>query len=238
MPRKWSSNIGFLGFLGLVAWLVIYVGNDYIISVFKSEQESVSAGTTSKGGLVNGKRLPSSGPNYTTYSRLGSLIGRTCVHHAVRDTITQSYQEVFVANPEWRFVYGETGWCDGGAFKPHKTHQNGMSVDFMVPVRKSGESVPLPTWPWNKWGYNVVFTDAGKSDDYEIDFDAMNAHLLAVQAAAAKNGLKIERVIFEAPLMEKLFEAKDGKKVKRLPFMEKPAWVRHDDHYHIDFALK
>jgi penicillin-insensitive murein DD-endopeptidase len=23
---------------------------------------------------------------------------------------------------------------------------------------------------------------------------------------------------------------------KKLPFMQKPAWVRHDEHYHVDFG--
>ena len=37
--------------------------------------------------------------------------------------------------PGVKFVYGETGWPDGGPMPPHRTHRNGMSVDFMVPVR-------------------------------------------------------------------------------------------------------
>src|SRR5690554_4614235 len=114
MPRKWSENIGFFGFLSAVFTLIVWVGNDYWIEVFEDDEPSVSAGKVSNGGLVNGKRLPSSGPNFQTYSRLGSLIGRTYVHHAVRDTIVDSYAEVFQVNPEWRFVYGETGWCTGG----------------------------------------------------------------------------------------------------------------------------
>lgn len=237
MPRKWSENIGFFGFLSAVFTLIVWVGNDYWIEVFEDDEPSVSAGKVSNGGLVNGKRLPSSGPNFQTYSRLGSLIGRTCVHHAVRDTIVESYAEVFQVNPEWRFVYGETGWCTGGPFKPHKTHQNGLSVDFMIPIRDNGASTPLPTWPWNKWGYNLVFSDSGKLNDWVIDFDALVAHLHALDKAAKEHGLKIEKIILEPPLHDEVFKAKDGKKLKRLPWMEKAAWVRHDNHYHVDFKV-
>lgn len=238
MTRKFMSNLGFFGFLAAVLALVIYVGNDYLIHVMGSDEPSVSAGKVSNGGLVHGKRLPSSGPNFETYSRLGSLIGRTCVHHAVRDTMLTAYETVFLASPDLRFVYGETGWCQGGEFKPHRTHQNGLSVDFMVPVRRHGLSVGLPTWPWNKWGYSHEFNDAGKLDDYVIDFDAMAAHLNALNDAAKKNDVKIELVILEPELQPLLFKAKDGAKLKKLPFKKDAAWVRHDDHYHVDFAPK
>ena len=85
-----------------------------------------------------------------------------------------------------KFVYGETGWAGGGRFKPHRTHQNGTSVDFMVPVRNdAGASVPLPRGYGDRYGY-------------DLEFDA-SGHLLTFMAA-------------------------------------KP-WIRHDEHYHVDFAV-
>ena len=47
--------------------------------------------------------------------------------------------------PDTVYKYTETGFENGGKFRPHKTHQNGLSVDFMTPVKnKNNESVHLP----------------------------------------------------------------------------------------------
>ena len=75
--------------------------------------------------------------------------------------LTEAYADVARTHPQLRFVYGETGFASGGPFEPHKTHQNGLSVDFFVPVRdEKGRSVPLPTSATNRWGYDrhVDFT--------------------------------------------------------------------------------
>ena len=75
--------------------------------------------------------------------------------------IVEAYRELVRAAPTKRFVYGETGWKEGGRIRPHRTHQNGLSVDFMVPVLdKDGQSVPLPTNALNRFAYDIEF-DAG-----------------------------------------------------------------------------
>ena len=132
-------------------------------------KESTCFGTTSKGKLENGCKLPYSGDNFSSYSRLGSTIGRTYVHCKVSDIILSSYKSLNEKYPDIVFVYGETGWSSGGQFRPHKTHQNGLSVDFMVPVKdKSGKSVPLPTNAFNKYGYNIEFDTTGICKDLEL----------------------------------------------------------------------
>lgn len=99
------------------------------------------------------------------------------------EVVEEAYAAMARRHPDVRFVYGETGLAEGGPFKPHRTHQNGLAVDFFVPVRnRESESVPLPTHVLNKWGYDVEL---------------------------------------------------DGK----LRFSTRPAWVRHDEHYHVDFAV-
>ncbi len=137
--------IFFLGFIALMH------GNT-ILMFFESDEPSQSIATPASGSLVNGKRLPTRGNNFVCYSYLGALLGRNSVHHKVRDTVLQTYAQLEEKLPDKKFFYGKTGWPKGGRFRPHKTHQNGLSVDFMVPVTKDDNSVPLPTSVFNKWG--------------------------------------------------------------------------------------
>lgn len=235
MRQGVSENIKLGLFLLVAAGIAVWFGNDFLLK-FESVSNSESIGTPQDGQLKNGKRLPSSGENFEVYSRLGAFIGRTHVHQDVRKAVVQAYGTVFTEMPDVKFVYGETGWPSGGEFEPHRTHQNGMSVDFMVPVRRSGESVELPHTPLEKWGYGLEFNDTGRCGEYNIDFEAMGAHLLALDQAARKQDLKIVKVIFAPELQKELAKTASGRKaIKKLKFNSKPAWVRHDDHYHVDF---
>ena len=121
-------------------------------------EESICYGTTSKGSLENGTELPSSGKNFVGYSDIARLAGRTYVHSQVKSIIISAYETLETEQPNKVFKYAETGFGEGGQFKPHKTHRNGLSVDFMTPVKdESGQSVHLPTHPLNKFGYNIEF---------------------------------------------------------------------------------
>jgi len=121
-----------LGLFGLV--LLLRFGNTVAIAL-ESPRPSRSIGTPAQGELHDGKRLPSRGENFRAYSDLGALLGRNAVHHKVRDAVLEAYAELARDHADVTFVYGETGWPGGGRFEPHRTHQNGMAVDFFVPVR-------------------------------------------------------------------------------------------------------
>lgn len=224
-------------FAALAVGLVIYAGND-AIRLFESDAPSESVGQTNDGRLAHGKRLPSSGPGFATYSRFGSFLGRTAVHHRVRDAMLDAYAALDAERPATTFLYGETGWPRGGRFRPHRTHQNGLSVDFMVPVLRDGEPDRLPTGLLHKFGYGVDFDDQGERGDLAIDFDALAAHLYHLDQAAEANGLAIEVVIFAPGLQDELAAAeRGGVLTQQLRFSRNPSWVRHDDHYHVDFRL-
>lgn len=203
-------------------------------------KQSICHGSTQQGSLDDGVRLPLWGSNYQSYSLVAALLGRTYVHSKVREVVISAYQTLEVSAPEKVYVYGETGWPSGGRFAPHKTHQNGLSVDFMVPiVNKSGESVPLPSNPFNKMGYAIEFDNAGNYKSYAIDYDSMAAHIAAVHEAAQKSGINLWRVIFDPALQPKLFDTGYGDYLRRhVKFSSKPSWVRHDEHYHIDFNVR
>ena len=182
MKRKLILVLSIVFFIGVLA---VYFGNDMFIR-FENDMSSQSIGTTADGSVVNGKRLPSSGENFTAYSYLGTLLGRNCVHSSVRDIVLETYSEMHKRFPATVLVYGETGWCGGGRIRPHKTHRNGMSVDFMVPTLNSADqSVPLPSSFLNKFGYSHEFDASGKIDGYRIDFEAMAAHLFYLQQTIA-----------------------------------------------------
>lgn len=201
--------------------------------------ESVCFGTTANGRLENGVKLPRDGTNFVAYSDIAWLAGRTYVHSTVRDIVLDAYAQLASDAPNKVFMYAETGWENGGEFAPHKTHRNGLSVDFMTPVRnKSGESVHLPASPLNRFGYDIEFDKQGRYEDLVIDYDALAAHLVALHKSAKARGYDIWRVIFDPPLQAGLFSTPHGPYIRQhITLSTKPAWVRHDEHYHVDFAV-
>jgi len=202
-------------------------------------QQSTCYGTTAHGRLVNGVKLPIEGPNFVAYSTLAGLLGRTYMHSTARDIVLDAYRSLQKTHPRKLFKYAETGSEEGGRFKPHKTHQNGLSIDFMVPVIDThGESAVLPTNPMNKYGYNIEFDTKGNYENYRIDFEAMAAHLVALHHAAKQHHVRIWRIIFDPQLQPQLFKTTQGKYLKQhLTFSKKRSWVRHDEHYHVDFDI-
>lgn len=201
--------------------------------------ESTCFGTVSNGRLENGVKLPGSGPNFTPYSSFAASAGRTYVHSKVRDVVVAAYAALEKSAPGKHFVYGESGWTGGGRIQPHRTHQNGLSVDFFVPVLDaSGRSVPLPTEVTNRFGYDIEFDTAARFGEYTIDFDALAEHVYQLHAAAKARGVGIALVILNPPFLSRLFATPRGQFLQQnLNFMKRAAWVRHDEHYHVDFAV-
>jgi penicillin-insensitive murein DD-endopeptidase len=203
-----------------------------------SAEESVCFGTPSNGRLEGGVKI-SEGANFQPYSSLGVTLGRTYVHSKVAKVIAEAYASLSKTRPGTIFVYGESGWSQGGRIKPHRTHQNGLAVDFMVPVRDgTGKSVPLRSGVSNKFGYNIEFDNSGRYEKLSIDFEAIAAHLRALHSAAKEHKVLLARLIVEPKFIPKLHDTKDGEFIKRnITFMSGQAWIRHDEHYHVDFSL-
>lgn len=202
-------------------------------------EPSTCFGTTSNGGLENGVKLPSDGNNFVGYSTIASLAGRTYVHSEVKKIIVAAYQDLETEQPGKVFKYAESGFKEGGEFKPHKTHRNGLSVDFMTPVKnKTGKSVHLPTNLLNKFGYNIEFDENDQFDGMHIDYEALAAHVVALHKQARSHGYDLWRVIFDPNLQPNLYKTKYASYLKEnIQFSAKPSWVRHDEHYHVDFDI-
>lgn len=200
---------------------------------------SICYGSVGKGRLSGGVPLPAKGDNFEAYSQMGASLGRTYVHSLVRQVLVDAYAGVGKTLPDKRYVYGETGFAHGGQIRPHRTHQAGLSVDFMVPVlNNENHSVPLPSTPMNKFGYGLEFDEKGHIPGFRIDFDAMAEHLYQISKTSQQHGIAIERVIFDPRLTEQLLSSRHGAELRRsIPFMKTRPWIRHDEHYHIDFRI-
>lgn len=210
-----------------------------LLTSLASAAESVCYGTTSNGRLEGGVQLPARGPNFISYGTVPEVAGRTYVHSKVKEVIVEAYRMLEQELPGKVFKYAETGFKQGGQFKPHKTHRNGLSVDFMVPViDKNGKSVHLPTNPLNNYGYAIEFDAKGRFDVYTIDYEALAAHIVALHKAGQKQGVGIWRVIFDPKLSANLYNTRHGAYIKnKIEIPTKPSWVRHDEHYHVDFQI-
>jgi penicillin-insensitive murein endopeptidase len=166
--------------------------------------------------------------------------GRVFVHSIVRDILVDAYSALATERPKIRWVYGETGLQHGGPIPPHKTHQNGLSVDLFVPVvDRDGNSVQFPNRPDNGYGYQVDFDAAGENSTHSIDFASLGDLLYQLHMAAKKRGSGLSLVVFQKELRPRLFQTARGRWLQEnIPF---PNWddsVRHDDHLHVDLVAQ
>lgn len=201
--------------------------------------DSQCYGRPGKGRLDNGVKLAPRGDNFSAYSLVAVGAGRTYLHATAADIVVDAYARLRGALPSNRYVYGETGLEAGGRFEPHRTHQNGLSIDYFVPVRdRSGNSVALPTDGQSRFGYDIEFDSNGRYKQFRIDFPALAEHLYQLDAAARAHAATIDKVILDTQYLPMLFATTRGPWLKKnIAFMAGKPWVRHDEHYHVDFSL-
>jgi penicillin-insensitive murein endopeptidase len=199
---------------------------------------STCHGAVNRGSIEDSVQLPTEGANFSAYSVLGAAMGRNYVHSEVSAIMLDAYARLERAAPGALYVYGETGFAHGGRIRPHRTHNNGLSVDFFVPVRdKTGQPARLPTPATQRFGYGIEFDKDARYGEYSIDFAAMAEHLYQLDQAARARGHGIALVIFDTAYLPRLFDTPRGPALKQLNFMKGKPWVRHDEHYHVDFAV-
>ena len=208
--------------------------------------QSASRGTYSHGKMDNGYLLPYSGSNFNYFSPFSFFILNSAyVHSRVFNTVIEAYHNCETTSPDTHFRIMECSRPSGGKMLLHRTHQHGLSVDFMVPKKKNGNQFQF----FDRFGllhYLLEFDTEGKSTlnkNVVIDFEAMGRHILALDDAARKNGLYIRMIILKINLKGDLYATDVGREIKKrgIYFAQSlpPLIDRlHDDHYHVDFGIR
>ena len=71
-----------------------------------------------------------------------------------------------------------------------------------------------------------------------IDFESVAELLVEIDRQAQAHGLVVDGIIVAPEYVERVLSAKvAGIRQLSQRFMRTPAWVRHDEHLHIDFCL-
>jgi penicillin-insensitive murein DD-endopeptidase len=199
---------------------------------------AVSFGDGRCGKIDGGVALPCRGKNFEPFSDATCLQGRNIIHPLLRQTVLQAYSAMRESTPERKWQYGDMGKLGGGRLEPHNTHQNGLSVDFYMPLLDpQGAPVKMPNALNQKYAGKLDFDAQGRLGELTIDFKAVAAHLLALQDAGKTRGVGIERVIV-TPDFHAALVAAHPRMSELLPlFYKKEAGRRHDEHYHVDFRV-
>lgn len=199
------------------------------------EDLPLSFGAGSCGRLKGGVALPCAGHNFKAFSPLACVARRNYLHPLVARTVVDAYALLRDKHPGRTWQYGEMGWPHGGRFWPHRTHRAGVSADFMVPVVRHGKPATLPSHPFNQFGYGIEFSAQGVAGSQHVDWVALADHLHALRQAGKHHGVSIKLVILDHLFRPHLFKADPA--VRALPFNKGKPWIRHDEHYHVDFTL-
>lgn len=219
-----------------------------IIAFYASHAKSEvsqSVGSVSNGKLINGKLMPFYGPNFTYFDKESYFALRGCTSDKVRDIILAAYDKMNLVAPERHFYLMEMSNECGGEIYPHRTHQNGLSVDFMMPkLRNNAPCYDLDTI--GAQHYFLTFTDEGACIEdtlIVIDFEMIAKHILKVQETAIEEGYSISKVIIKLEYKKKLFDTPSGKMLAKsgIYFAQNLTPLInsiHDDHYHIDFKKR
>lgn len=229
----------------LVVWFTISICLSVPELIYNNDGISKSIGRYSNGELQNAYLLPYYGPNFKYFSPLSYFI-LNCgyVNSRVYKTVLEAYKTCESTCPSTSFRIMECSRRNGGKMVIHRTHQHGLSVDFMVPkIRKNQQFMLLDRI--GMWHYLLEFDNSGRSEinsNISIDFETMAKHILALDDAANANGLKIRMIILKIELKDEFFNTAAGQEVRNrgIYFAQSlGSFINsvHDDHYHVDFML-
>jgi penicillin-insensitive murein endopeptidase len=212
---------------------------------YKQSPESQSIGSVRDGKLINGWLIPHRGKNFHYFSGLSYyVLANAYVHSKVYRTLLAAYKTCELTSPNTFYHLMECSYRNGGRMWFHWTHQNGVSVDFMVPT-KNGKAKTILSNYIGLLHYLLKFSPDGKfslNRNTEIDFEAMAQHLIALDDAAKVNGLRIRKVLFHTDLHDELFNTAGGQELLKhnlrfIPHLDNLVNRFHDDHYHVDFEF-
>lgn len=218
--------------------------HQYVTSHPSNDSSSRAVGTPGSGSLRHGKLFPYSGVNFVYFDSSSYVNSRAWCHEQLKSTLIKSFEELDTLAPGIRFGVMELSNQHGGPIKPHRTHQNGLSVDLMMPLQKNNE----PFTELDQLGashYLLDFDQNGRwSNDtaVHIDFDNLALLILTIHKQASKQGLKLKKVIINTHLKDELFRSGYGTVLKQsgvyvVQHLEPIVNDLHDDHIHLDFEV-
>ncbi|MFD1552572.1 hypothetical protein DNU06_15620 [Putridiphycobacter roseus] len=222
-----------------LAMLAFYAENK------SNELPSRNIGTVGNGKLENASLMPFYGSNFNYFDQDSYLAKRAFTSKIVKTIILNTYDDLKLTVPNRKFFLMELSNIHGGEMSPHRTHQNGLSVDFMMPKTKNGiANYELDTL--GKDHYFLTFNDDGTYHDdksIKIDFDLIAKHILCLHENAKKVGYKIAKVIIKTEYKNALFNTPNGKLLKQSDIyvvknLSPIVNAIHDDHFHVDFEKK
>jgi penicillin-insensitive murein DD-endopeptidase len=226
----------------VIALVIISIPNIF----YSNLEASVSGGTPGDGSLKKAYQVEYTTSNARYFSIISYyLMGNCYVNSKLYNTVLNSYSECEKTCKNIDFRIMECSDKEGGKIMLHRTHRNGLSIDFMVPKIKDGKQTKFYD-DLGLWHYLLDFNSSGRlviDNDVTIDFETIGKHIIALDNAARANGLVVSKVIMKLNLKDDFFNTPSGKEVKRrgIYFANRlPESVdnMHDDHYHVDFKLK
>jgi len=236
IKKRWIFLMVIIILLGLCSLPEIFHENKGI---------SESIGSVRDGKLKNGWLLPYKGKNHRYFSPFSYyILNNGYVHSSVYATIMEAYHTCETTCPDILFRIMECTSKHGGRMLIHWTHQNGTSVDFMVPTMK-GDNRNLMINKIGMFHYLLKFNEQGKyalGRKTVIDFETMARHIIALDDAAQHHGLKIRKILLNTNLHDELFSTPSGKllaqrNLRFIPHLNNLINAVHDDHYHVDFEF-
>ena len=191
------------------------------------------------------RQLPKKGDNFKYFSKYTYFVNsRAWVHGTILDAVLEAYEDCEKNIPNRKFMIMECSNKHGGKMWPHRTHQNGTSIDFATPLKKNGKPYHGDQWR-GIWHYAMNFDEHGRfkmNKNISIDFETMAKHILSLEKAARKRNMYIKKVLLKINLKDDFYKTPSGKLVKRkkiyfAKYLQPIIDNQHDDHYHIDFGF-
>lgn len=206
---------------------------------------SIAIGTPGNGSLQHGKLIPPRGKNFIYFDSASYMRNRGFTHSIIREVLLNTYECLDVLYPGRTFRVMEASNQKGGEISPHRTHQNGLSIDLMFPKLKNG----IPYEKLDTLGFSHYLLDFNEKGQYKqdasitIDFATTAHHIYLLALEAEKLGYEIEKVLVYTEFKDELFSTVYGKKLKEMgvyfaQYLEPKINKLHDDHFHIDFKAK